>query len=459
MKKILAVVLCLACGLQLAACGSGAGNSKEMEAEQSETAQEETADEQEEEGEVAAGEEGGEEEIVLEFWDMPWGGSAYQDKVLEILDEYTQLTGVKFNYTNIAWDNWLQVYLTAVSAGNAPDVSTGGSLLGHRLAAEGAMYNMEDFVKGEFPDDYFVNGAVDTFYSGDELVAVPWNMDFRSIYYRKDIFEKEGITELPTTWDEFYEVCKKLSHDGQYGFITSGTDNTAYWDFLYWSVNNGGHYLNDNMEAEMANERNVEAGEFLRKLYNEGLMPEGTPGYTGSDSHAMFLDGTAAMLVSAPTIIDEAKSVGLEDSIGILDGLMSPGGLDQQVGSFNGIFVYKDSEHIQETLDFVKWYLENNERLWTEGGMGPMPVVKSIFENEYFKEDKLYNSLIEKIMPKTVLQGYPYTHYTLEMDLMDSEQYYKEIIQSIYLTDGDIMDILKAGDEDYNAALQEMKLE
>lgn len=36
---------------------------------------------------------------------------------------------------------------------------------------------------------------------------------------------------------------------------------------------------------------------------------------------------------------------------------------------------------------------------------------------------------------------------------------FKEIIQSIYLTDAEIIDILKAGDEDYNAALQEMKLE
>lgn len=458
MKRRIAMVLCIICGLNLAACGTAAG-SGEKEADQSEIVQEETAQMQEAESEESTAEEGDTEEVILEFWDMPWGGSAYQDKVLEILDEYTELTGVKFNYTNIAWDNWLQVYLTAVSAGNAPDVSTGGSLLGHRLAAEGAMYNMEDFVKEEFPDDYFVNGAVETFYAGDELVAVPWNMDFRSIYYRKDIFEKEGITELPTTWDEFYEVCKKLTHDGQYGYVTSGTDNTAYWDFLYWSVNNGGSYLNDDMEAEMANDKNVEAGEFLRKLYQDGLMPEGTPGYTGSDGHAMFLDGTVAMIESAPTIIDEAKNVGLDDSIGILDGLMSPSGLDQQVGSFNGIFVYKDSEHIQETLDFVKWYLENNEELWTEGGMGPMPVVKSIFENAYFKEDTLYSTLIDRIMPKTVLQGYPYTHYTLEMDLMDSEQYYKDILQAIYLSDADIINILKEGDEDYNAALQEMKLE
>lgn len=398
-------------------------------------------------------------DVTLEFWDMPWGGSDYQDKVQELLAEYTELTGVKFDYTNISWDNWLQVFLTAVSSGNAPDISTGGSLLGHRLAAEDMMYNVEDFVNSEFSDGFFKEGAVDTFYAGDELIAVPWNMDCRSIYYRKDMFEEAGITELPKTWDEFYEACQKLTHDGQYGYVTAGTDNMAYWEFMFWSVANGGHFLNDDMQAEMANEPNVEAGEFLRKLYKDGLMPEGTPSYTTSDSKAMFLNGTSAMIMSGPTIIPEIRDAGLEDKVGVLPAMTSKNGLTQNVGSFNGIFVYKDSEHIQESLDFIKWFMSNNETLWTEGGMGSMPVVGDLLNISYFQEDPLYHDIVNVIFPSVVLQAYPYTHYTLEMDLMDSEQYYKNVVQSIYLTDDDIMDILVDADIDYNAALEELKME
>ncbi len=457
MRKKLAMMLCLACGIGLLACG-GKENSAEVDTGKTEAETTEVSGKEKERENQTEVSEGG-EEVVLEFWDMPWGGTVYQDGVQDILKEYTELTGVKFNYTNIAWDNWLQVYLTAVSAGNAPDVSTGGSLLGHRLAAEGAIYNMEDFVKTEFAQDFFVDGAVDTFYADDELVAVPWNMDVRSIYYRKDIFEKEGITELPANWEEFYELCKKLTHDGQYGYVTSGTDNMAYWEYMFWSVNNGGHYLNENLEAEMANDENAQVGEFLRKLYKEGLIPEGAPGYTSSDSHAMFLEGSAAMVMSGPTIIREIKDVGIQDQVGILPVMTSPSGNTQSVGSFNGIFVYNDSEHIQETLDFVKWYSENYAGLWTSGGVGSLPAAKHVLDESYFKEDALYAELIDKIVPDTVLQAYPYTHYELEMDLMDSEQYYKEIIQSVYVSDADVMDILKEGDEDYNAALAEMKLE
>ena len=209
----------------------------------------------------------------------------------------------------------------------------------------------------------------------------------------------------------------------------------------------------------MANDENAQVGEFLRKLYKEGLIPEGAPGYTSSDSHAMFLEGSAAMVMSGPTSIREIKDVGIQDQVGILPVMTSPSGNTQSVGSFNGIFVYNDSEHIQETLDFVKWYSENYAGLWTSGGVGSLPAAKHVLDESYFKEDALYAELIDKIVPDTVLQAYPYTHYELEMDLMDSEQYYKEIIQSVYVSDADVMDILKEGDEDYNAALAEMKLE
>lgn len=443
MKRLFAIMLCLVLLLGLVGCGS---ETKESAGTSGESTEKETAEEAD-----------GTEEVVLQFWDMPWGGSDYQAEVQALLAEYTELTGVKFEYTNISWDNWLQVFLTAVAAGNAPDLSTGGSLLGHRLALTDTMYDLADFV-AEFPEGFFKEGTVDAFYSGDTLVAVPWNVDLRSIYYRKDIFEAEGV-EIPTTWDEFYEACKTLTHDDQYGYVTSGSDNKAYWEYMVWSVNNGGYYLNEDMQAEMANEANVEAGEFLRKLYEDGLMPAGVPGYTESDANAVFCSGQAVMIMGGPSLINVIRDAGLEDKVGILPTLTSPRGLTQQAGSYNGIFVYKDSEHIEETLDFIKWYLENNLTLWTKGGMGSMPAVMSHAQDSFFQESPLHAELVEKTLPTTVLQSYPFDAYSLEMDLMDSEQYYKSVLQEVYSTDTDVMEILENADAEYNAALAELMQE
>ncbi len=37
---------------------------------------------------------------------------------------------------------------------------------------------------------------------------------FQGLIYNKDVFEANGITELPKTLDEFYAVCDKLKASG-----------------------------------------------------------------------------------------------------------------------------------------------------------------------------------------------------------------------------------------------------
>ena len=37
---------------------------------------------------------------------------------------------------------------------------------------------------------------------------------FQGLIYNKTVFEKEGITELPKTLDEFYTICDQFKTDG-----------------------------------------------------------------------------------------------------------------------------------------------------------------------------------------------------------------------------------------------------
>ena len=44
---------------------------------------------------------------------------------------------------------------------------------------------------------------------------------YGQIWYRTDLFEKEGI-QPPKTWDEWKAAAQKLTKDGVYGFATAG---------------------------------------------------------------------------------------------------------------------------------------------------------------------------------------------------------------------------------------------
>jgi len=41
-----------------------------------------------------------------------------------------------------------------------------------------------------------------------KVLFVPFNMDIMVQFYRKDVFESAGITNLPVTWDEYFADVK-----------------------------------------------------------------------------------------------------------------------------------------------------------------------------------------------------------------------------------------------------------
>ena len=50
-----------------------------------------------------------------------------------------------------------------------------------------------------------------------------------SFFYNVDLFEQAGVTEVPTTWDEFLTVCEKLKAAG----IPAMTTDDAYSNVTY----------------------------------------------------------------------------------------------------------------------------------------------------------------------------------------------------------------------------------
>ncbi|MNS96787.1 putative ABC transporter-binding protein precursor [compost metagenome] len=71
------------------------------------------------------------------------------------------------------------------------------------------------------PKDYF-QGIWDTNVIHDELVGVPWYVDTRLIYYRKDLLAKAGFDHPPRTWAEWNEqmaAIKRMQGPNRYAVL------------------------------------------------------------------------------------------------------------------------------------------------------------------------------------------------------------------------------------------------
>jgi len=87
-----------------------------------------------------------------------------------------------------------------------------------------------------------LNGAIRDFLTDADdgnLYLFPQGLYCEYFMYRKDIFEKAGITDAPTTWEEFEEDCQKIADQGEIPVIVGGSDAwqlMRYLSFSPWRV-------------------------------------------------------------------------------------------------------------------------------------------------------------------------------------------------------------------------------
>ena len=119
---------------------------------------------------------------------------------------------------------------TILAADKGPDVATW--FAGNRMAgfvADGLFADISDVWASEGWDSSMASTMPSVSFNGKQY-AVPYSYYQWGIYYRKDIYEANGIS-IPKTYDEFLDNCKKLKAKG----IASVAIGTKYlWTAAGW---------------------------------------------------------------------------------------------------------------------------------------------------------------------------------------------------------------------------------
>ncbi|MFH1898499.1 MAG: extracellular solute-binding protein [Candidatus Desantisbacteria bacterium] len=102
------------------------------------------------------------------------------------------------------------------TGGIFPDIIQVPSTWALHFAAEGILYDLtnEEWIDREFYDSHMWQTS--TCQMNDNIYAMPWFLDVRALYYRKDVFRKIGLDEQGSdlkTWDSFIKVCNRIKRD------------------------------------------------------------------------------------------------------------------------------------------------------------------------------------------------------------------------------------------------------
>ena len=97
-------------------------------------------------------------------------------------------------------------------AGETPDVSLIGTTWMGEFAEAGGL---EPTPEGLVDEADFFPGAWGSTEVGGTSYGVPWYVETRVLYYRKDLAEKAGWAEAPQTWDDLKQFAEDMQSQGR----------------------------------------------------------------------------------------------------------------------------------------------------------------------------------------------------------------------------------------------------
>lgn len=359
--------------------------------------------------------------VRLEYWDMAWGNAAFmaqlQDNVTEFNQEHPE---IHVSFTQLAWGDYMQKLLSAVQAGNPPDIGGGDSGIPFNMAAQGQALDISDLfaeweADGTFDD--MAPWAYQKWNFQDINPGITWQHDSRGIYYRKDLLEAAGI-EVPTTWEEWRAAMEALHNptEGVMGLAVPGRQGSYDTDQFYMTLvfQAGGGLADEIGDPTFDTPEQLAALEFEKDIVTNFAAP-GTPSWTFTEVMRAFQQERAAFAFGGGWFIGAIQDGAPElfDRVGILPPLIGPGGPDaQRIVSFaNPWMIYNQTDHPEEAKTFLRWMMrrENLEKLYASEPGGKWPVYRSLIESPTYQANELLATMAQQTVDYGVDYWYPNT--------------------------------------------------
>ena len=354
----------------LAGCGNSADSADAPAADSSESGDN-----------AAATSSDGAEEITWMFWDDL---NATEDLISlgykDVIDRFNKDYEGKYHVTPITTN--LEEYYTKLNAlvasNETPDcfiVSPGPNL---------DVY-VDPGVAADLTDDLKADGWLDTFNGGEgafsqqtydgKIYAVPLNIAAACVFYNTEMFEKAGISTMPTDWDGFIDACDKLQAAGYTPLsISAGTA---------WCLSMLAGYLCDAegvdldaIDAGTAHwtDANVVAAANKMLELSKYFQPTAA-GDTNDVATANFYNEEAAMLIQGSWAIAQinGSNPDFEDKCGVF---AFPGTNGRVIAKSDSLAMSANTEHKDAVLAFMKYFTDDTAQKYTAEVGGKIPVTK-----------------------------------------------------------------------------------
>lgn len=341
----------------------------------------------------------------IKFWAM--GSEAEQISKL-IPDFERKNPGIKVKLQQVPWTAAQEKLITAFASDNTPDICQLGNTWVPQFSSLNAIEDLSNYIKKShsIKRENFFEGVWNTNIIDGKVYGIPWYVDTRVMFYRKDIFEKAGYYQPPKNWAELYQLCKSIKS------LEENKDNypifipTNEWsNFIIFGLQAGADLLkNNNTRGNFSSKEFKYAFDYLINFHKERLTPFGM--MQVSNVYQAMAEGYISIYISGPWNIPEFKkwmTGNLSDKWATAP---LPGMKDEYPGlslaGGSSLVIFKNSKLKNETWKLIEYLSNSKIQLKVYSLTNNLPAVIQSWSDTLLSKDiymKAFYQQLQNVVP------------------------------------------------------------
>jgi multiple sugar transport system substrate-binding protein len=243
--------------------------------------------------------------VTLRFWGMGREGEV----VAQLIDGFErEHPEIRVVVQQIPWSAAHEKLLTAFVGRSTPDVSQLGNTWVPEFAALKAVEPLGPWLaRASFDSSAYFAGIWDTNVIDGRPYGVPWYVDTRVLFYRRDLLARAGYAAMPATWAGWREALRAVKR------VVGEKNFPVYLPLNEWNppvifgMQAGSRLLADGDTRAAFRDSAFRAGlDFYLGLFREGLAPPVT-GNEVANVYQEFSRGYITMWITGPWNLGEFR--------------------------------------------------------------------------------------------------------------------------------------------------------
>lgn len=328
-----------------------------------------------------------------------WQGDYLKAKKA-IFDAYTQMHP-KVTIKLVQQEQLIDKSVTAIKAGNGPDVIAWVDDSLGKLAASHSVVPLDQYISSDYVKSTYTKPAAEAVTFNGKIYGVPETTEAITLMYNKKLITAD---QLPKTTDDMLAFAKNYQQQnpGKFGVVWNTQD--AYFN-APWFYGFGAYYVKEDGTVGLNSDQAIAASKYIASF--KPYLPKQISYDVAS---SLFTEGKAAAIINGPwSYADYATKAGIDIGFAKLPMVVANNNMPAQpfVG-VKSLWVTKNAKNPALAADILKFYTNTQNQLQMIKATSEIPANAAAAKDSSVISNPVIGSYAAQVEVGTPLPNTPY---------------------------------------------------